>query len=404
MKSTIFATALMMLAYAAGAKAQDKVRITVIPPENGTITVSPQLPPDCMVERGTKLTIRAAANKGYMLDGIYATADQPYKYYNECCAPESLLVADKAMEVGVSFLPQKTFSKIRITNNVAYARPGNKTLKYDVFAPKKAKNLPCVIIVHGGGWSSNTEDIMRGMGRELAMTGKFVVFSIDYRFIRNGDGSDVPVEMYQIIEDVYGAIAHIMEHAALYGGDATRLFVTGDSAGGHLSAAAINFANFIGDGGYGSSYGIYEFKPTYIPQGKTTAQIRNEICQSLLGAVPTYPVLTENALMRFYNSDFEKIRHITPICFIPKVTERRVPQLIIRGTQDGLITDADMQNYCKAMTDAGQEVKYLQVGGIGHAFFDWRHDARSQETFDRYARPQIKIMVDFFEDILSRKK
>lgn len=72
MKSTIFATALMMLAYAAGAKAQDKVRITVIPPENGTITVSPQLPPDCMVERGTKLTIRAAANKGYMLDGIYA--------------------------------------------------------------------------------------------------------------------------------------------------------------------------------------------------------------------------------------------------------------------------------------------------------------------------------------------
>ena len=126
MKSTIFATALMMLAYAAGAKAQDKVRITVIPPENGTITVSPQLPPDCMVERGTKLTIRAAANKGYMLDGIYAAADQPYKYYNECCAPESLLVADKAMEVGVSFLPQKTFSKIRITNNVAYARPGNK--------------------------------------------------------------------------------------------------------------------------------------------------------------------------------------------------------------------------------------------------------------------------------------
>ena len=63
MKSTIFATALMMLAYAADAKAQDKVRITVIPPENGTITVSPQLPPDCMVERGTKLTIRAAANK-----------------------------------------------------------------------------------------------------------------------------------------------------------------------------------------------------------------------------------------------------------------------------------------------------------------------------------------------------
>ena len=62
MKSTIFATALMMLACAAGAKAQDKVRITVIPPENGNITVSPQIQTECMVERGTKLTIRREAN------------------------------------------------------------------------------------------------------------------------------------------------------------------------------------------------------------------------------------------------------------------------------------------------------------------------------------------------------
>ncbi len=398
------ATALLALSLSAAAMAQDKVKISVVPPQNGTISVSPQLPPDSMVERGSKLTIRAAAAKGYMLDGIFAAAIAPYKYYNECCAPESLLVADKGMEVGASFLPQKTFSKIRITNNVAYSRPGNKVLKYDVFAPRKAKKLPCVVIIHGGGWGSNTEDIMRGMGRELAMTGKYVVFSIDYRFLGNGDGPGVPVDMYQIIEDVYGAIAHIMEHAAEYGGDATRLFVTGDSAGGHLSASAINFAGFIGDGGFGRTPGVFEFKPTYIPKGKTTAQVREEMCKSLLGAVPTYPVLTENVFKMFYNGETEKSRHVTPIYFIPKATERKVPQLIIRGTQDGLIKDADMQEYCKAMTEAGQDVKYLQVGRIGHAFFDWRHDPRSQETFDRYARPQIKIMTDFFDDILSRKR
>lgn len=381
--------------------AQDKVKITVVPPNGGSITVLPELPTDSMVPRGATLTIKASPAKGFVSDGIFAAVNNPYKYYNECCQPESLLVATDNMEVGCSFLPKKTFASINITDNVVYAQPGKKALKYDVFAPKNAKHLPCVIIVHGGGWGSNTEDIMRGMGRELAMTGKFVVFSIDYRFIGKGDGDETPVEMYQIIEDVYGAIAHIMECAAKYGGDASRLFITGDSAGGHLAASAINFADFIGEGGFGTTPGVYEFRPTYVPSGKSVSQLRQEISKALLAAVPTYPVLTENVLTLFYKSDSVKLSHITPISFIPQASVRRAPQLIIRGTQDGLIKDEDMQSYCRAMTDAGQAVKYLQIGGIGHAFFDWRHDPRSQETFNRFARPQIKLMVAYFEDILG---
>lgn len=382
--------------------AQSRVKINIEPPKGGSIEVSPKIGSDGTVAAGTTLTVKATPAKDYMLDGIYATAPGAWKYYNECCAPESLVVADHDMDIGAYFMPAKKFSSIKITNNVSYAKPGRKQLKYDVYAPKKAKNLPCIIIVHGGGWSSNTEDIMRGMGRELAMTGKYVVFSIDYRFIGNRDGDTTPTMMYQIISDVYGAIAHIMEHAALYGGDPSRLFVTGDSAGGHLSAAAINFADFIGDGGFGKDAGIFEFKPTYIPSGKTTAQVKDEICKSLLGAVPTYPVLTENVLSMFYKDEAEKAKHITPICYIPEASKRKAPQLIIRGTQDDLIKDSDMAEYCKAMSKAGQEVKYLQIGGIGHAFFDWRHDEGSQQRFDTFARPQLKIMEAFFDDILAK--
>ena len=106
---------------------------------------------------------------------------------------------------------------------LVYAKPGVKPLKYDVFSPKGAKNLPCIIIIHGGGWTTNTEDIMRGLARELTKDGKFVVFSIDYRWAMKLDGDATNNTMADIAGDVFGAIAHIMEHAAEYGGDPSEL-------------------------------------------------------------------------------------------------------------------------------------------------------------------------------------
>ena len=194
-----------------------------------------------------------------------------------------------------------------------------------------------------------------------------------------------------------------MEHAAEYGGDPTRIFITGDSAGGHLSAAAINFADYIGDGGFGRTAGVYEFKPTYLPAGKSVETVKKEMCKAFLGAVPTYPVLTDDVMKRFYSTDSLSAMHVSPICFIPQRSVRAVPQMILRGRNDDLIRDWQMAKYCDAMTKAGQDVKYIQIGGIGHAFLDWRHDDNSKKTFARFAMPQIKEMLLFFDDILQNR-
>ena len=50
--------------------------------------------------------------------------------------------------------------------------PCVKKLKYDVYSPVGAKKLPIVVIIHGGGWSSNTEEVMRGLSRDLVSGGK----------------------------------------------------------------------------------------------------------------------------------------------------------------------------------------------------------------------------------------
>src|SRR5690606_6428911 len=120
--------------------------------------------------------------------------------------------------------------------------------------------------------------------------GQFVVFSIDYRWARKLDGDATNNTMANLIEDVFGAIAHIMEHAPAYGGDPTRIGLTGDSAGGHLSAAASLMVDKIGDGGFGKTPGVFEFMPTYVPEGKTLDALRAEMMAAIQAAAPSYGV------------------------------------------------------------------------------------------------------------------
>src|SRR5436190_24329376 len=138
-----------------------------------------------------------------------------------------------------------------------------------------------IVIIHGGGWNANDEDVMRGLARELVKGGKFVAISMDYRWSAKSDGDAAGNTMANLIEDVFGGIAHIMEHAAQYGGDPTKIGLTGDSAGGHLSAAASLMTPMIGSRGFGKTPGVFEFMPSYLPKNKTVEQVRTEMLAAI---------------------------------------------------------------------------------------------------------------------------
>jgi len=69
------------------------------------------------------------------------------------------VVIDKEKHIGASFIAESAVAHINVIQDVIYAKPGVKPLKYDVYSPKGAKNLPWHYIIHGGGWTTNTEDI-----------------------------------------------------------------------------------------------------------------------------------------------------------------------------------------------------------------------------------------------------
>jgi acetyl esterase/lipase len=380
------------------------VNIIIDKPVNGTFTVNPPLPADGKYPSGSIITVKAIPSEGYVLDaGYYSEKGRWGQMYFESMTPEFKVKADREKHIGASFMKASEVTGINVTQDVVYAKPGVKTLKYDVFSPKGAKALPCIIIIHGGGWSSNTEDIMRGLARELTRDGKFVVFSIDYRWSGKLDGDATNNTMADIVNDVFGAIAHIIENAAKYGGDPSKIGLTGDSAGGHLSALAAIMTNKIGAGGFGKTSGVFEFLPSYLPKNKTLDQVRTEMMASIRAAAPSYGVFGGN-LLNVYSDDPAADdtwkAGIAPLSNIPKASDRSVPQYLLRGTSDQLIKDEPVREYVDALVKAGQRVEYVQVGGAGHAFFDWKPDEITKATFAKYGVYFAAQMEAFFVSVL----
>jgi acetyl esterase/lipase len=380
-------------------------KVVLDEPLKGSFTVDPSLPADGKYAAGTVVTVTAKPEPGYTLDsGYYSVPGQWGAMYHESPTDVFKVVIDQDKHIGASFIEKSAVAHINVRNNIVYAQPGVKPLKYDVYSPKGAKNLPIIVIIHGGGWTTNDEDVMRGLARELTRGGEFVACSIDYRWQGKADGDVKGNSMVNLIEDCYGAIAHIMEHADDYGGDPTRICVTGDSAGGHLSASVSLMVERIGTRGYGVEPGVFEFKPTYVPAGMSVAELKAKMLTAIKTAAPSYGVFGGPWLRADAESpaaDESWNRGVQPLYSIPEASARAVPQFLTRGTLDPLIKDEMCKEFVDALVKAGQRAEYVQIGGAGHAFFDWKPDARTKATFMEYGVYYAAKMKAFFASVLD---
>jgi acetyl esterase len=59
-----------------------------------------------------------------------------------------------------------------------------------------------------------------------------------------------------------------------------------------------------------------------------------------------------------------------------------------------------VKEFTEALVKAGQRAEYVQVGGAGHAFFDWKPDDATKATFAKYGVYYAAGMKAFFESVL----
>ena len=121
--------------------------------------------------------------------------------------------------------------------------------RLDVF-PSGVPAAPTLVYIHGGYWQMNDKEPYAFLGEGVLAAGLNLAV-VEYTLAP-------AARMDQIVAEIRSAVSWVIEHAKEHGGDPARVFVSGHSAGGHLTAMAMTDARLAG--GVAIS-GIYDLEP-----------------------------------------------------------------------------------------------------------------------------------------------
>jgi acetyl esterase len=119
---------------------------------------------------------------------------------------------------------------LRVVHDVRFGSTEDDAHRLDIYRPDtSAENLPCVLYVHGGGFGMLSKDTHRLMAVAFAKRG-YVVFNANYRL---GPKHAYPAPL----EDAASAMYFVGKIAKDYGGNPSKIILSGESAGGNLVTA-----------------------------------------------------------------------------------------------------------------------------------------------------------------------
>jgi acetyl esterase len=119
---------------------------------------------------------------------------------------------------------------VRVTRDVPYASDGAAEHLLDVYVPTRvAEPRPAVLYVHGGGFRILSKETHWVFGLTFA-AGGYVAFVMNYRL--------APVHRFPAaLQDVCEAWMWLLDNAAAFGADPSRVVVAGESAGANLAVS-----------------------------------------------------------------------------------------------------------------------------------------------------------------------
>ena len=220
---------------------------------------------------------------------------------------------------------------IAVSDGVRYADGDRHRL--DLYRPA-ADGAPVAVFLYGGGWRAGDRGMYRFVGAALADRG-FLVAIPDYRVY--------PEAAFPgFVEDAAAAVAWTKAHAAEYGGDSSRMFLIGHSAGAHIAALLTLDKSFLGrvgmdpDRDLAGTIGLsgpYDFLPLHDQELE-----------------PIFAPAGDLALTQ-------------PITF---ARSGAPPLLLLTGDADRVVYPRNADNLAARVTALGGRAEVRRYSGVGH--------------------------------------
>ena len=151
----------------------------------------------------------------------------------------------------------------------------------DVYSAKAA-NAPINVFIHGGAWRNGRAADFAYLAEIFVHAGVHGVI-LDFINIDDAGGN-----LMTMAAQVRSAVAWVYQNAASFGGDASRLYVSGHSSGGHLASTVVTadwrrefgLPADVVKGGLLCS-GMYDLKPVRLSARSNYVKFTDEIEQEL---------------------------------------------------------------------------------------------------------------------------
>jgi acetyl esterase len=269
------------------------------------------------------------------------------------------------------------FEKVHSVRDLDLPGPDAGTIPARLYLPSEHSGLPIFVLLHGGGWVIGDLDTADNLARFICKRGGFAVLSVDYRL--------APEHPFPAaVVDSFSAVKWAVEHAAEIHGDAKKVLVGGDSAGGNLSVVVAQMAGRKGGfplAGqvlfYASTNGETLDTPSYKQFGSTTY------------GLPTADV---RWFMQHYMPDPKGWSDPAASPLLAKDLRGLPPALVVTAEYDVLRDEAE--DYAQRMQSAGVPVKIMRCNGMIHGFLSMIGMVRRAETYFDEVVSELKRMVD----------
>lgn len=240
-----------------------------------------------------------------------------------------------------------------------------------IYIPKNSKDtLPVIVYYHGGGWVIADIDTYDASAQAIAMLTNAIVVAVEYR---KGPEHKFPTAH----EDAFAAYEWTLKNANAWKGDAKRVGLLGESAGGNMAA-------------------------------NVSIMARNKKIMLPLYQVLVYPVASDNMNSASYTkyADAKPLNKAMMAWFgkyyLPSAATMSDPRIALvkadlKGLEPTTIITAELdplQSDGKALSEAldkaGVKTKYKMYDGVTHEFFGMGIIVPQAKDAESYAADDLK--------------